>query len=51
MVTSVRRYGLGDARSIEPVERSTSTGGKKLTILQQLVGNIGRFTGGGQAEP
>ena len=43
-VTAVRRYGLDDAREIEPVERTTPTSGKKLTILQQLVGNFGRFT-------
>ncbi len=34
VVMSVRRYGLDDARDIELVERSTGTGGKKLTILQ-----------------
>ncbi len=50
VVTSVRRYGLDDARNIEPVERSTATGGRKLTILQQLVGNLGRFPGA-QTEP
>ncbi len=44
LVKSVRRYGLDDAREIELVERKTRTGGKKLTILQQLIGNLGRFT-------
>ncbi len=43
-VASVESYGLDDAKEIEPVDRVTPTGGKKLTILQQLVGNIGRFT-------
>lgn len=43
-VTGVRRYGLDDAREIEVVERVTPTSGKKLTILQQLVGNFGRFS-------
>lgn len=43
-VTGMRRYGLDDARDIEVVERVTPTSGKKLTILQQLVGNFGRFT-------
>ncbi len=43
MVRSVRLYGLADARGIEPLERTTPTGGKQLTILQQLVGNLGNF--------
>ncbi len=46
-VTAVRKYGLEDAREVEPVDRVTPTSGKKLTILQQLVGNFGRFTNRG----
>ncbi len=42
VVKSVRRYGAEDAREIEPVERTTATGGRKLTILEQLFGNLGR---------
>ncbi len=45
MVASVRTYGLEDARDIEPVERVTPTGGRELTFLEQLVGNVGRFAG------
>lgn len=43
-VTGVRGFDLDDAREVELVERVTPTSGKKLTILQQLVGNFGRFT-------
>ncbi len=44
-VRSIQRYGLDDARDVKIVERVTPTGGRKLTILQQLVGNLGRFAG------
>ena len=45
MVASVSTYGLEDAQDIEPSERVTPTGGRKLTVLEQLFGNLGRFTG------
>ena len=45
MVASVRTYGLEDAQDIEPVARVTPTGGREMTFLEQLFGNIGRFTG------
>lgn len=44
MVASIRTYGLDDARDIEPEERVTPTGGREMTFLEQLVGNIGRFS-------
>ena len=46
VVENVHLYGMGDAYEIEPVDRTTPTYGQKLTILQQLFGNIGRFTKG-----
>ncbi len=49
-VKSVRRYGLDDAREIELVDRTTPTGGRELTLLQQLVGNLGRFPAGKSQE-
>ena len=45
MVASVRTYGLEDAREIEPVARVTPTGGREMTFLEQLIGNVGRFSG------
>ena len=45
MVASVSTYGLDDAQDIEPSERVTPTGGRKLTVLEQLFGNLGRFAG------
>jgi outer membrane protein assembly factor BamE (lipoprotein component of BamABCDE complex) len=46
VVEKVQIYGMDDAYEIEPVGRTTPTYGQKLTILQQLFGNIGRFTKG-----
>ena len=43
MVKTVRAYGLEDAQAIEPVARITPTGGRAITILEQLFGNLGRF--------
>lgn len=43
-VKTIRTYGLEDAQKIEPVARITPTGGRQITILEQLVGNLGRFS-------
>jgi outer membrane protein assembly factor BamE (lipoprotein component of BamABCDE complex) len=47
-VESTRLYTLADANNIDPVDRITPSPGRDLTILQQLLGNLGRFnTDGG----
>ena len=48
VVTSVRGYGPEDAREINPVERTTATGGRELTILEQMFGTLRRV---GQMAP
>jgi outer membrane protein assembly factor BamE (lipoprotein component of BamABCDE complex) len=45
-VEEVRRYTLEDGRLIDPVTRKTPTHGRELGILEQLFGNVGRFTAG-----
>ncbi|MSO89316.1 MAG: outer membrane protein assembly factor BamE [Rhodospirillaceae bacterium] len=42
-VSQVRRYDMADGREIEPVDRVTPTPGKQMTVIQQLLGNVGRF--------
>ncbi len=42
---SVDTYGLEDGRVVNLVTKTTPTRGKRLTFLQQLLGNVGRFTG------
>jgi len=43
VVKGFRNYTLADGRQIEPVDRVTATRGKKLGVLEQLFGNLGRF--------
>ncbi|WGF90550.1 outer membrane protein assembly factor BamE [Marinivivus vitaminiproducens] len=43
VVADIRLRGLDDARQVAVVERTTPTGGNELTVVQQFVGNIGRF--------
>jgi outer membrane protein assembly factor BamE (lipoprotein component of BamABCDE complex) len=43
VVSAVSVYGLEDGRVIDLQTRTTPTHGRKLTILQQLLGNLGRF--------
>jgi outer membrane protein assembly factor BamE (lipoprotein component of BamABCDE complex) len=53
-VESTRLYTLADGQPVEPVDRITPTPGRDLTVLQQLLGNLGRFNtaqGGGGAVP
>ena len=43
LVGEKKVYNLKDGQDVDPVDRVTPTEGKKLTILQQLFGNVGRF--------
>ncbi|MDA1132411.1 MAG: outer membrane protein assembly factor BamE [Proteobacteria bacterium] len=45
VLASIDRFGLGDAVDITPVERTTPTRSRELGILEQFIGNIGRFNG------
>jgi len=53
LVASVRQYGLGQAKEVAPVARTTPTEGKKLTFLDQMLGNLNRYGAGaaGRAGP
>ncbi|MEL3892336.1 outer membrane protein assembly factor BamE [Ferrovibrio sp. MS7] len=42
-VKEIKRYGMKDGRQVAFVERETPTKGKDMTILEQLLGNFGRF--------
>ena len=43
VVASVNVYGLEDGRLIDLQTRTTPTHGRKLTMMQQLLGNLGRY--------
>jgi outer membrane protein assembly factor BamE (lipoprotein component of BamABCDE complex) len=44
-VAAVRRYGLEDGRVVDLETRTTPTFGRELTILQQVLGNLGSAEG------
>ncbi|MBF0168161.1 MAG: outer membrane protein assembly factor BamE [Alphaproteobacteria bacterium] len=43
-VKNVRQLGLNDGKAIKPVERVTPTAGNEMTFLEQIFGNVGRFS-------
>ena len=45
VVAAVNVYGIEDGRIIDLQTRTTPTYGRELTILQQLLGNLGKLTG------
>ncbi|MBB4286845.1 outer membrane protein assembly factor BamE [Roseospira goensis] len=45
-VSDVRELTLDDGREVEVVDRETPTLGNELSVLEQLLGNLGRFEGG-----
>ena len=46
VVADIGNYGIEDGRVIDLVSRTTPTSGRKLTILQQVFQNVGRYGGG-----
>ena len=51
VVDNMRIYGPEDGRTIAYVDRTTPTEGNELTIMQQLLGNLGRFNPSGDSRP
>ena len=43
MVSDIKALGLEDGHVVKPVERETPTAGNEITLIEQLLGNIGRF--------
>ena len=44
-VTNIKYYDKNDAQNITMVARITPTSGKELTVLEQILGNVGKFSG------
>ena len=42
-VASIDNYGPEIAQEVNPVDRETPTRGNRVTLIQQLLGNLGRF--------
>ncbi len=47
MVSAVDHKGLKDAENITPAPGATPAPGRELSFLEQIIGNLGRFSGGG----
>ena len=43
MVSRVDRHDLNGAREIDVVDRETPTSGNEMSVLEQFLGNLGRF--------
>ena len=43
-IASIKNYAMKDGREIAMVSRKTPTAGKELTILEQILGNVGKFS-------
>jgi outer membrane protein assembly factor BamE (lipoprotein component of BamABCDE complex) len=42
---SIKSYDLSNAQNVAMVSRITPTAGKELTVLEQILGNVGKFSG------
>jgi outer membrane protein assembly factor BamE (lipoprotein component of BamABCDE complex) len=47
VVRAVGHRDLNDARPIDPAPGATPAPGRELTFIEQVLGNVGRFSGGG----
>lgn len=45
-VTDMKTLGLKDGKEIDLITRETPAPGRDLTVLEQLLGNVGRFSKG-----
>ena len=48
VVSGIKHYAMADGKAVDLVERETLTRGKELTVIEQLFGNIGRFSNAGE---
>ncbi len=49
-VASIRTYDASDGKNVALVERVTPTKGKELDVIEQIIGNIGRFSDGQEGQ-
>ena len=42
-ISDIKQYDIKDARDIDMVARKTPTSGREITVLEQLLGNVGKF--------
>lgn len=49
VVRDVQHLNLADGRPVDPTSRETPSAGKELGIVEQLIGNLGKFNPNGAA--
>lgn len=49
-VSAIADYDEKSGKIVRFVSRKTPTSGRELSVLEQIFGNIGRFSGGGEGE-
>jgi outer membrane protein assembly factor BamE (lipoprotein component of BamABCDE complex) len=47
LLKDMQTYTMKDGKAIAMVDRKTPTAGKELTLIEQVFGNVGKFSGGG----
>lgn len=50
VVSAMESHGLEASKDIAPIERTTPTVGKELTIIEQMLGNLNRFKSLGSSD-
>ena len=45
-VTAIDSYTKADGKAVQVVEKKTPTEGRHLSVVEQLLGNVGKFGGG-----
>lgn len=50
VVRDIERRNLADAEAVVPNPNATPAPGREFTILEQLIGNFGKFTGKGKGD-
>lgn len=49
VVQGIENYSKKDGKPVELVKKETTTEGHKLTFIEQMLGNVGRFNAPGQS--
>lgn len=43
-VKSISKSGMKDLKDVQTVDRETPTAGKEMSVIEQLLGNVGKFS-------
>ena len=49
VVASIDEHGKDEAKNVQLVEKTTPSEGRHLTVMEQMLGNLGRFSAPGRS--